>query len=90
MRFFLVSLFYYNLSSSSCHHPIDAASVCFISVWPSEKELNDLRKELAALQKIEDSAGPGKLLKVGRCTLTVSKPVLKAPMASALEATICW
>ena len=25
---------------------------------------------------------------VGRCRLTVSKPVLKAPMASALEATI--
>ena len=25
---------------------------------------------------------------VGRCRLTVSKPVLKAPMVSALEATI--
>ena len=27
-------------------------------------------------------------LKVERCRLTVSKPVLKAPMVSALEATI--
>jgi hypothetical protein len=25
---------------------------------------------------------------VGRCTFTVSRPVLKAPMVSALEATI--
>jgi hypothetical protein len=27
-------------------------------------------------------------LKVGRCRLTVSKPVLKAPMVSALQALI--
>ena len=26
---------------------------------------------------------------VGRCRLTVSKPVSKAPMASALETTMC-
>jgi hypothetical protein len=34
------------------------------------------------------SGGDAKLLKDGRCRLTVSKPVLKAPMVSALEATI--
>ena len=31
---------------------------------------------------------PHKTLMVGRCRLTLSKPVLKAHMASALEATI--
>ena len=32
--------------------------------------------------------GGGVGAKVGRCRLTVSKPVLKAPMVSALETTI--
>jgi molybdopterin/thiamine biosynthesis adenylyltransferase len=34
------------------------------------------------------AAGAGAITLVGRCRLTVSKPVLKAPMGSALEPII--
>ena len=33
---------------------------------------------------------PAPYYQVGRCRYTLSKPVLKAPVVSALEATMCW
>ena len=48
-------------------------------MWPSETELNDLRKELAALQKIEDS---GKLLKGEELQKLTKKPRIEEKIAS--------
>jgi len=38
--------------------------------------------------RIQFRHAPGNLYKVGQCRLTVSKPVIKAPMVSALETII--
>ena len=44
-------------------------------------------KDANYFQKLKDKLGGGKR-KVGRCRLTVSEPVLKAPMGSALETRV--
>jgi hypothetical protein len=51
----------------------------FVAHAPSPEEMEVLQDEVLELRR---------RVQVGRCRLMVSKPVLKAPKVSALEATI--
>ena len=62
-----------------------AASAAVANAEAASAEVAALRDAAAAA---EEEAAAAREAAVGRCRLTVSKPVLKAPMVSALETII--
>jgi hypothetical protein len=77
--------------------PLSGATVCLrVPVRLNEDDDGDADADTAAEDDEngdaaianDDEEAPMEAPKVGRCRLTVSEPVLKAPMVSALEAKI--
>jgi len=52
------------------------------------RAMDELHAARGAIVRVGLGGGKYQVAEVGRCRLTVSKPVLKTPMFSALEATI--